>query len=409
MKSKNSKSSSRKIWAALQKALKKSGAMRGSPLADILAFGWREGDTGPLSLVVSRAEGESCSEITKSLTRFLKKNNLGKIEVSSQPCRMQAPLFLLSGGCGDLLAGLPHRHYGDRLRPGSGIVRVVDGQEKGPSGTLTCFLSSVDGNEIYFLTTSHVLTNYWDYGEKTKKKGKMECGQGDSVYRNTRGYPSAVRPRSLGTVTSSSCPPFCPTKVQNWVTPDLDAGLVKVRNEFFEIVQRTTCYGSFGELADNPLDPYPGQIVTKCGAEEPHGGVARVVCILASPIKVHGPSVDRGGRDHEYCFDRQVLLSTNPPASSCKGKSNQGQRRKHPVCLCGAAHCTRHHLPSVDSPHDHRFAAPGDSGTMIVDYETKAPVGMLIAGSVLTGYYVMTPIKTLKKYWETKGLIFRRG
>jgi hypothetical protein len=55
------------------------------------------------------------------------------------------------------------------------------------------------------------------------------------------------------------------------------------------------------------------------------------------------------------------------------------------------------------------FAIPGDSGTMVVDYKTRQPLGMLIAGSLLDGKYVMTPIRALWDYWTGKQLVLLRA
>jgi hypothetical protein len=46
---------------------------------------------------------------------------------------------------------------------------------------------------------------------------------------------------------------------------------------------------------------------------------------------------------------------------------------------------------------------------MVVECETKRPVGMLIAGSILKGEYVMTPIRAISEYWKKKGYVFLRA
>jgi hypothetical protein len=55
------------------------------------------------------------------------------------------------------------------------------------------------------------------------------------------------------------------------------------------------------------------------------------------------------------------------------------------------------------------FAVAGDSGTMVVDKDSKRPVGMLIAGSVLDGRYVMTPIQTLARFWKAECFVLLRA
>jgi len=46
---------------------------------------------------------------------------------------------------------------------------------------------------------------------------------------------------------------------------------------------------------------------------------------------------------------------------------------------------------------------------MVVDKQTKRPVGMLIAGSILNGLYVMTPFETIQARLEKMRLVMSRA
>src|SRR4051794_38944041 len=67
--------------------------------------------------------------------------------------------------------------FNDELRPGSGLIRVFGGKSEGPGGTLTCLLTSKDGQDLYFLAAGHVLTDFW----------RDIKGHG-SIYRYRKGY-----------------------------------------------------------------------------------------------------------------------------------------------------------------------------------------------------------------------------
>lgn len=250
------------------------------------------------------------------------------------------------------------------LRPGSGIIRAYDGRPRGPAGTLTCFLKSKDKADdiTYLLGASHVLTNYWRLGSETKDPR-------GSLYRNFKGYASKEDRRYVGTLVRYSLPPplvnpmgISPVTHQpNDVVPvsgeKVDAAIVRMRGDF-GWKQKTTCYGQFGD--DFASELKPDMWVTKCGAEEPYMSSAQVKGGLAT-VYVFGP-----GQAKPYCFKDQIELSTEAPE------------------LAGRA-----------------FALPGDSGTMVVVADTThTPVGMLIAGSILSGRYVMTPFSALRDFWS---------
>lgn len=249
----------------------------------------------------------------------------------------------------------PFHFLSRELRPGSGIVRAVDGTPSGPGGTLTCLLSSRDGRDIYFAAAAHVLTNYWK-GETPPVKS--------SVYLNERGFPSRESVRFLGEVDVKNNVSAHPDLADPNIPPSsgvtIDIGIVKLEGDF-AWRQRTTCYGSFGELSDDAVKQR--WEVRKCGAEEPHGTPApngEITKIVDSDY-----SVAVYGRDPSpYSFQHQVIIS-------------------------GAG-----------------FAVPGDSGTMVVESGSRRPIGMLIAGSVLDGLYVMTPISALRQFWEDRDLVF---
>lgn len=271
------------------------------------------------------------------------------------------------------------------LRPGSGIIRVFGGRREGSGGTLTCFLSSKDGRDDYFVAAGHVLSNFWD--EDDIAEMRREEGPEASIYRYQRGFPATNSTLFLGKLTylSNELKPVNRGPDQELT---LDIGIVKIRGGV-KPVQRTTCYGSFGEWPDEegyPPEKTPaGLPVMKCGAEETHWTHA-VVESDGREVSIYGP---RGLR---YKLHKQVILrleheklleSTDPP-SDWSAKRHQDSQTP--------------------------FALPGDSGTMVVERHSKRPVGMLIAGSVLDGRYVMTPFKTIHDFWQQKyDLVLRRG
>lgn len=263
------------------------------------------------------------------------------------------------------------------LRPGSGIVRSVGGVPKGPAGTLACFLSSEDGSDIYLLAAGHVVTDFWKEHPGSHPKG--------SIYHNPKGFPSTNSTRFIGKMAYSSKPPLV---VDNSVggpivglrKVDIDVAIVSLVGEF-EWKQRTTCYGSFGEWPSEPKGARESQVVMKCGAEETHWTYA-VVENECKTVLVYGPGPKL------YEFRGQVILGQiDAPAR----KLDSGGKHSHPK------------IPKAS------FAVPGDSGTMVVDHETRLPLGMLIAGSVLEGKYVMTPLPKISDFWKKKGLTFLRA
>ncbi|HVF59148.1 MAG TPA: hypothetical protein VNJ70_04980 [Thermoanaerobaculia bacterium] len=239
----------------------------------------------------------------------------------------------------------PFRFLARELRPGSGIVRVVAGTPSGPEGTLTCFLSR-NGRDLYFACAAHGVTNFWNTEDGSHLGG--------SIYLNEKGYPSRESERFLGKLHwVSPRPPLEDESVGP--DPTIDLAIVKLSGSF-DWKQRTTCYGSFGKTAATPKKD---DSVTKCGAEEPHGTDGLVASKEPVEVLIEGPK-------GTYRFAKQVILEDKEKGSP--------------------------------------FAVPGDSGTIIVDKDSKSPLGMLIAGSVLDGRYVMTPIDALIKKWEGRDL-----
>src|SRR5947209_11162768 len=142
----------------------------------------------------------------------------------------------------------------NELRPGSGLIRVFGGKSEGPGGTLTCLLNPKGGTDIYFAAASHVLTDFWQ--DKTSQ---------GSVYRYRKGFPPSGSTRFLGKVLYSTDPPD--HKNPQCQEVDLDVGIVKLADEEAETRQRTTCYGTFGELHPGmPVEVYEGMPVVKFGA-----------------------------------------------------------------------------------------------------------------------------------------------
>ncbi len=282
------------------------------------------------------------------------------------------------------------------FRPGSGIIRRVDGRPKGPAGGLTCFLSSRSGDELYFLSAAHVLTNYW----RGLVRGSDRRG---SIYRNIKGFPDAESQLFAGKLfRASELPPHVGDdsvvkgksgKGTCFGHVTLDAGIAKLENGFI-IRQRTTCYGSFHELlppGDPERLPEPDTEVIKCGPEEPHETSARVMSPNAT-VEVVGPKGER------YLFSGQIVLGP-PPEKEKECAKFREENLGIPTRVSA----------SQNSSLKFAFAAAGDSGTIVVEKKTKAPIGMLVAGSILSGMYLVTPIGALKEFWEKEELIFRRG
>jgi hypothetical protein len=280
------------------------------------------------------------------------------------------------------------------LRPGSGVVRVFGGKSEGPGGTLTCFLSSKDGGDNYFVAAGHVLSNFWAVEDV---EAACDCARQDdrptaSIYRYQKGYPATNSTRFLGKLTCLSEQPksmnrrvVMTQETEKSKRVDKDIGIVKIRGSIYP-VQRTTCYGSFGEWPrDEPPEKIPvGMAVMKCGAEETHLTEA-VVINSCTPVSIYGPNGLLYELHDQVILgpEREKLLEgTDPP-------ENWSAQRYRDSYIA--------------------FAVPGDSGTMVVERESRRPVGMLIAGSVLDGRYVMTPIRSIQNFWKKKELILRRG
>jgi hypothetical protein len=310
----------------------------------------------------------------------------------------------------DKITGVPanqQNYYflSHQLRPGSGIIRAFGGKPEGPGGTLTCFLSSLDGRSRYFAGAGHVLSNFW-YDEDVEG-ARSDGSPTASIYRYQKGFPATKSTRFLGKLTHLSPKPktikYYPTddrEDDDREKPvDLDIGIVDFLGDV-EPVQRTTCYGTFGEWPSRPDQKVQeGQVVMKCGAEEPHWTYA-VVENPRAKVTVYGPAV--------------VGNSHSPSGSRLKG---QLYELRGQVILSLSHDVQRPDSTDPPPPDPCRpsrsfkgpFAVPGDSGTMVVDEKTKQPVGMLIAGSVLDGRYVMTPIKPLWDFWTGEGLVLTRG
>jgi hypothetical protein len=260
------------------------------------------------------------------------------------------------------------------LRPGSGLIRYFGGVPEGPGGTVTCLLSSRDGHDLYLVAAGHVISKYWE---------DME-GEG-STYWYGKGFPATNSRRSLGKAFLVSPKPDPIDPRYPGKATFVDVGIVRLDGSF-TWKQRTTCYGSFGEVecerssfqgirqrakerlskgvGDQCMQRQPGYgLVIKCGAEEPHGTEAWVECLSADPT-IFG----LGGEVYEL---KDQIIVKNVQDTSC----------------------------GVPTP----FAVPGDSGSMVVCKHTREPVGMLIAGSVLDGRYVVTPFEAIQKVWRTEG------
>jgi hypothetical protein len=266
--------------------------------------------------------------------------------------------------------------FNDELRPGSGLIRVSGGKSEGPGGTLTCLLTSKDGQELYFLAAGHVLTDFW---RDTK-------GQG-SIYRYRKGYPSTGSSRFLGKVLYLPHADQLPKPIHKnertpscWKRASLDVGAVRLDVDLkeVELKQRTTCFGGFGE---DPIDATEGMRVVKCGSQEAHCTEAVVKVSGCADVTIFGPDGSK------YMFCDQIILRDLDP--------HDRSEKKCKVCP----------TPQHGTP----FAVPGDSGTIVVDVATKRPVGMLIAGSVLDRLYVVTPFEKIKAFFDGIGLVRQRA
>lgn len=294
----------------------------------------------------------------------------------------------------------PYHFLGGELRPGTGIIRRVSGRSEGPSGTLTCFLSSRDSKDFYFAAAGHVATNFW----------KIYPPDADgSIFLSRKGYPGTNSMRFLGNLCHSSPPPIRMDKEKpedpKKTSPDLDIALVKVEGKF-DLRQRTTCYGHFGEWPAKPVDVQVNDRVMKCGAEETHW-TAAVVEKVGCRVLVYGPDTSL------YELKHQVILKL-PDMDSQKVSPYQqhttGTQRRNaaaPYEQTPPQQKATKELPG--NPPRTPFGVAGDSGSMVVDSNSKRPVGMLIAGSILDGRYVMTPISAISDYWNELNLVLLRA
>lgn len=294
------------------------------------------------------------------------------------------------------------------LRPGTGIIRRVGGRPEGPNGTLTCFLSSRDSQDLYFAAAGHVATNFW----------KIAPPDADgSIYLSRKGFPGTNSMRFLGELFYSSAPPrrMDPYKPEfGKEDPDKDKDIAVVKLEGgFDAKQRTTCYGHFGEWPSEPVDVKEWDPVMKCGAEETHWTAAVVECV-GQRVWVYGP--DKA----IYELENQVILKLPTPPKPLAQQSNsptlqcRTPLRTGPAALSAQQEQTlvqQSEPPKVlpNNSSDTPFGVAGDSGTMVIHQETRRPVGMLIAGSILDGKYVMTPISTIYKYWTKLNLVLLRA
>ncbi len=135
--------------------------------------------------------------------------------------------------------------------------------------------------------------------------------------------------------------------------PDpLDCGLIAADKDFTS-TNTTACGFNVGK---NDATVVEDQIVQKCGFRPPGASSAEVIWpSLPAPVIHNGK---------EYVFANQILVWADP---------------------------------------EHPFARPGDSGAVVVTNDSEF-VGMLIAGSVADGVFVVTPAKHLKAYWKQFGL-----
>jgi len=252
--------------------------------------------------------------------------------------------------------------FGDELRPGSGLIRVFGGKSQGPGGTLTCLLSSLDGEDIYFAAAAHVLTDFW----------RDEENRG-SIYHYRKGFPPSRSRRFLGKVQY-------PSKGQ-WPSASkellMDVGIVKLEVDTDEVFlkQRTTC---FGGIEEQVILPTRGMRVMKCGSQETHWTEARVWVPHKATLTILGPDGSK------FEFKDQIILRDLKP----------GEERK---------------IRCANVQEDPPFAVPGDSGTIVVASDTHQPLGMLIAGSVLDGLYVVTPFQRIEDFFTCHGLVRMRA
>lgn len=311
---------------------------------------------------LSRVLLDIVGQPSRDLSEFLNRQAAALVEI-----RSQSEIYHLLGG---------------ELRPGSGIVRSFSGRPEGPGGTLTCFLSSRDGRNLYFVAAGHVVSKYWEFKE-------------GSVYRRRQGYPGTDSSRFLGDIFKVSAPPL-PQDGGNRREPSIDVGIVELKGEF-ELKARTTCYGSMGEWVGEPKYVKRGDSVMKCGAEETHWTTAEVYRERES-VWVYGPDKPI------FRLDHQIILAL--PGTVTKEESA-------PCSAQGVASTKSSDSGvKIDLPENSPripFAVAGDSGTMVVDSETKRPIGMLIAGDIIAGRYVVTPFAPIQRYWSRFGLVLLRG
>lgn len=298
-----------------------------------------------------------------------------------KPSNAQAYYFLQSQ------QAIPRRE----LRPGSGIIRVSGGRSEGPGGTLTCFLLSKDGRDSYFAAAGHVLSNFW----KDDIAGARREEPAASIYRYQKGFPATNSTRFLGKIDYLS-PALRPINRAAHQELNSDIGIVKIQGKV-EPVQRTTCYGSFGEWPEK-TQPYKktpeGLAVMKCGAEETHWTYA-VVESDGVEVPIYGPN------GQLYKLYDQAILRYKPHDQILLGQEDSK--------FLKGTDPPKNWSAKEQEVSQFAFAIPGDSGTMVVERESRRPVGMLIAGSVLDGRYVMTPFRTIQKFWEECDLVLRRG
>ena len=256
----------------------------------------------------------------------------------------------------------------DELRPGSGLIRVFGGKSQGPGGTVTCLLTSEDGEDNYLVAAGHVLTDFW----------RDLDGHG-SIYRYRKGFPSTGSSRFLG--KALYYPEPWPKAIPKGVKPSkesprfiLDVGVVKleVDPEVVDLKQRTTCFGGFGETC---ITTAVRKRVMKCGSQEVYWTEAKISKLNAE-VTILGPD------GSQYLFKDQIILRDLRNPSKFKYPTN---------------------------PKGTPFAVPGDSGTIVVDEATRQPIGMLIAGSVLDGRYVVTPFEKIEEFFTKLGLIRMRA
>ncbi len=159
-------------------------------------------------------------------------------------------------------------------------------------------------------------------------------------------FAAPGQPENLGRVHHAG-------KVTPLSSGSLDAGLIVARPGFSSL-NRAACAFDVAPTSTKVEDETE---VEKCGFRSPHRTRANVIWPKIKAVVDH--------LEKRYIFDNQIYIE---PGSS----------------------------PG--------FAQLGDSGSVVVTADKREFVGMLIAGSVVDGFFIVTPAAALEKYWVSKGL-----